>query len=139
VMHLVSTNLDEKRPLPEDWPIATDDRPLDLEVDLLTALERTDRPVAEVIFFSLEDARQERQGLGAYPGARSVLADLYMASLGHAVSKSGSLSHFVLGCFLLTGGYVEREVLERRFDSRAAVAIDDATAICDEAAEADDP
>jgi hypothetical protein len=139
VMHLVSTNLDEKRPLPEDWPIATDDRPLDLEVDLLTALERTDRPVAEVIFFSLEDARQERQGLTGYPGARSVLADLYMSSLGHAIAKSGPLSQFVLGCFLLTGGYVEREVLERRFDARAAVALDDATGHCHEAADSDDP
>src|SRR5690606_32914861 len=126
VMHLVSTNLDEKRPLPEDWPIATDDRPLDLEVDLLTALERTDRPVAEVIFFSLEDARQVR-------------ADLYMSSLGHAIAKSGPLSQFVLGCFLLTGGYVEREVLERRFDARAAVALDDATGHCHEAADSDDP
>lgn len=139
VMHLVSTNLDEKRPLPEDWPIATADPPLDLEVDLLTALERTDRPVAEVIFFSLEDARQERQGLTGYPGARSVLADLYMSSLEHAIAKSGPLSQFVLGCFLLTGGYVEREVLERRFDARAAVALDDATGHCHEAADSDDP
>ena len=113
--------------------------PLDLEVDLLTALERTDRPVAEVIFFSLEDARQERQGLTGYPGARSVLADLYMSSLGHAIAKSGPLSQFVLGCFLLTGGYVEREVLERRFDARAAVALDDATGHCHEAADSDDP
>lgn len=139
VMHLVSTNLDEKRPLPPDWPISADDTPEGLEVDLLTALERTERPVAEVLFFSLEDARQEIQGLGSYPGARSVLADLYLSSLSHAIGKSGALSQYVLGCFLLTGGYVDREILERRFEARAATALDDATALCAEAAEADDP
>ncbi len=139
VMHLVSTNLDEKRPLPPDWPVAAPDGPEGVEVDLLTALERTERPVAEVIFFSLEDARQEIQGLGSYPGARSVLADLYLSSLGQAIGKSGALSQFVLGCFLLTGDYVDREVLERRFEARAATALDDATAFCAEAAKADNP
>jgi hypothetical protein len=108
-------------------------------MDLLTALERSERPVAEVLFFSLEDARQERQGLSVYPGARSVLQDLYLASLGQALSKSGALSQFVLGCFLLTGGYVERDVLEKRFDPRAAVAIDDGSEHFEMAAEANDP
>ena len=138
VMHLVSTNLDEVRELPDDWPI---EGPVGegVELDLLTALERTDKPVAEVLFFSLEDARQEVQGLAGYPGARSVLEDLYLSSLGQAISKSGALSQFVLGCFLLTGGYVDREVLETRFEARAAVAIDDATEHCRMAAETDDP
>jgi hypothetical protein len=108
-------------------------------MDLLTALERTDKPVAEVLFFSLEDARQESQGLSIYPGARSVLEDLYMSSLGQAIQRSGALSQFVLGCFLLTAGYVERELLERRFEARAAVALDDATDHCRQAAESDDP
>ena len=138
VMHLVSTNLDEERPLPDDWPIDGDVAE-DVELDLLTALERTEKPVAEIIFFSLEDARQEVQGLSAYPGARSVLEDLYMSSLGQAISKSGALSQFVLGCFLLTGGYVDREVLERRFEAGAAVAIDDASEHCRLAGETDDP
>ena len=138
VMHLVSTNLDETRELPADWPIEGSREP-GSEVDLLTALERTERPVAEVLFFSLEDARQEVHGLAAYPGARSVLEDLYRSSLSHAIAKSGALSQFVLGCFLLTGGYVEREVLERQFEARAAVALDEATSHCSEAAEADDP
>ena len=31
----------------------------------------------------------------------------------------------MLGCFLLTGGYIERDVLEKRFESRATAAIDD--------------
>ncbi|MGA7282501.1 MAG: hypothetical protein WBZ40_12055, partial [Acidimicrobiia bacterium] len=138
VMHLVSTNFDESRELPEGWPVAGEVEP-GARFDLLTALDRTDRPVAEVLFFSLEDARQERQGLSAYPGAKSVLADLYLSSLSQAIGRSGALSQFVLGCFLLTGGYVERDVLEKRFDARAAVAIDDGVGHCDMAAEADDP
>ncbi len=138
VMHLVSTNLDATRPLPEGWPV--EDLPPDgIEVDLLTALEHTGRPVAEVLFFSLEDARQEIQGLSSYPGARSVLQDLYLSSLSQAIARSGALSQFVLGCFLLTGGYVERDVLEKRFEAKAAVAIDDATEHCQAAARSDDP
>lgn len=137
VLHLVSTNLDEVRELPDDWPV--EGQLTDAQVDLLTALERTDKPVAEVLFFSLEDARQEFQGLSIYPGARSVLQDLYLSSLGQAIQRSGALSQFVLGCFLLTAGYVEREVLEKRFEARAAVALDDATGHCKEAAESDDP
>lgn len=138
VMHLVSTNLDEERTLPDDWPVDSALK-TDATMDLLTALERTEKPVAEVLFFSLEDARQEAQGLAIYPGARSVLQDLYLSSLGQAIAKSGALSQFVLGCFLLTAGYVEREVLEKRFDARAAMALDDATGHCREAAESDDP
>ena len=138
VLHLVTTNLDEKRELPEDWPISAETVP-EAELDLLTALERTNRPVAEVLFFSLEDARQEAQGLSIYPGARSVLQDLYLSSLGQAIGRSGALGQFVLGCFLLTAGYVEREVLERRFEAKAAVALDEATDHCQQAAESDDP
>ncbi|MGH8913925.1 MAG: hypothetical protein ACRDZM_05335 [Acidimicrobiia bacterium] len=138
VMHLVSTNLDETRELPEGWPIEGE-APADGQVDLLTALERTNKPVAEILFFSLEDARQEAQGLAAYPGARSVLEDLYLSSLGQAISRSGALSQFVLGCFLLTGGYVDRDLLEKRFDPRAATAIDDGSHQCEMAAESDDP
>ena len=138
VMHLVSTNLDEVREIPDGWPVEGELAP-EAKVDLLTALERTNKPVAEVLFFSLEDARQEAQGLAAYPGARSVLADLYMSSLSQAISRSGALSQFVLGCFLLTGGYIERDVLEKRFESRATAAIDDAGHHCETAADSDDP
>lgn len=138
VLHLVSTNLEDKRPLPDDWPVEGGTSP-ETEMDLLTALERTDKPVAEVLFFALEDARQEAQGLSIYPGARSVLQDLYLSSLSSAISRSGALSQFVLGCFLLTAGYVEREVLERRFEARAAVALDDGSGQCRDAAESDDP
>ena len=90
-MHLVNTNLDEKRTLPEGWPVAGE-APGDAAVDVLTALDSTNRPVAEVLFFSLEDARQERQGLEIYPGARSVLVDLYASSLTAAVTRSAGLS-----------------------------------------------
>ena len=138
VMHLVSTNFDEPRDQPEGWPIEGEPLP-DGKVDLLTALERTNRPVAEVLFFSLEDARQERQGLSIYPGARSVLADLYLSSLAQAIERSGALSQFVLGCFLLTGGYVEREVLEKRFEAHAGLALDDASGHCESAAQSNDP
>ena len=138
VLHLVSTNLDSPRPLPDGWPVEGTAEEA-VEVDLLTALERTGRPVAEVLFFSLEDARQEYQGLTAYPGARSVLQDLYLSSLGAGIAKAGPLSQFVLGCFLLTGGYVDREVLEKRFHAPAAVAIDDAAGPCRRAAAASDP
>ena len=88
VMHLVSTNLDESRASPTAGRSRARSAP-EAKVDLLTALERTNKPVAEVLFFSLEDARQEAQGLAAYPGARSVLADLYMSSLSQAISRSG--------------------------------------------------
>jgi len=138
VTHLVSTNFDDRRERPADWPVI-DETGDGAEVDLLTALEQTGKPVAEVLFFSLEDARQEAQGLAAYPGARSVLRDLYLSSLSRAISESGALSQFVLGCFLLTGGYVEREALERRLDASAAVALDDATEHCAMASESDDP
>ncbi|MGI8517687.1 MAG: hypothetical protein ACR2ME_05020, partial [Acidimicrobiia bacterium] len=47
VVHLLSTNLDE--------PIGDD--------DLLEFLAREGGPVAEILFFNLEDARQEVQGL----------------------------------------------------------------------------
>jgi hypothetical protein len=139
VMHLVSTNLDETRELPEGWPVEGEVVPSGVKLDLISALERTNKPVAEILFFSLEDARQEAQGLASYPGARSVLSDLYMSSLSQAIARSGALSQFVLGCFLLTGGYVERDILERRFEPRATSALDDASHHCEIAADSNDP
>ena len=55
--------------------------------DLLDFLAREGGPVAEVLFFNLEDARQEVQGLVNYPGVRSVLTDIYQASIRVAVSQ----------------------------------------------------
>lgn len=144
VVHLVATDLDERRPVPEEWPrqpVSTEETPTDgtEEVDLLTALGRAGGPVAEAIFFTLEDARQERQSLGQYPGARSVLSDLYRASFAGVLNRSGSLAQFVVGCFLYTGDYLDRSILERRLDAKAALALDDVTDLLDRTAQSDDP
>ncbi|CAN5892730.1 hypothetical protein BH23ACT5_BH23ACT5_13680 [soil metagenome] len=145
VVHLVATDLDERRPIPEHWPRAEGERnpevvvPADEPLDLLVALGRAGGPVTEGVFFALEDARQERQAMGIYPGARSVLADLYQAALPGAIARSGGLSQFVLACFLLAGGYAERKALEKRLDPRATLALDDATDLIAEAAAAEGP
>lgn len=137
VVHLVSTDLDEKRAYPSDWPseVETDETP----VDLLKALGAAGGPVAEALFFTLEDARQESQGLVAYPGARSVLTDLYRTGYVEAMRSAGALSQFALSCFLIAGGYTEREPLERRVDARTAIALSDASYILERASDADDP
>jgi hypothetical protein len=133
VVHLVSSDFDA--PVPEGDDADPEANPAQ-GGDLLSRLDVDGGPVAEVLFFSLEDARQELQGLVNYPGARSVLADIYQASLSGAFSQSGVLGQFTLCCFLLTGGYIERESLERRVDGKVQRAIADATPICAEAATA---
>lgn len=140
VVHLVATNLDERRPVPESWLKLAGKPPQDTdeEVDLLTALDRAGGAISEVIFFTLEDARQELSGLVSYPGARSVLSDLYRAAFGGAVGRSGALAQFVLGCFLITGDYLEREVIEKRVEGRAAIALDAASDLLSEVAGAED-
>jgi hypothetical protein len=137
VVHLVSTNLDEKRAYPPAWPSEgeADDTP----VDLLEALHTAGGPVAEALFFTLEDARQETRGLVAYPGARSVLTDIYRAGYIEAMRSAGALSQFALGCFLIAGRYSEREPLEKRADARAAVALSDASGVLESAMGAADP
>ncbi len=136
VVHLISTDLDEQRPVPASWPV--EEKPED-PVDLLSALAKAGGQVTEVMFFTLEDARQERQGLTTYLGARSVLTDLYRAGFIEALRTSGPLAQFTLASFLLTGGYAERERLERRLEARAAVAVADAGHIYERAADATDP
>lgn len=140
VVHLVATDLDERRSVPTDWPRLDPETPLpEGEVDLLSALEKAGGPVTEAFFFALEDARQEIRGLHSYPGARSVLTDLYRAAFSSAVARSGALAQFLLGCFMLVGDYLDRSVLERRFEARAAVALDDATDLLAEVGDKDDP
>ena len=75
----------------------------------------------EALFFALEDARQERVNLAVYPGARSVLADIYSAASQVHLGQSRLLGQFALACFLMTGGYEDRDRLERRVDGRVAV------------------
>ena len=100
---------------------------------------RAGGPPAEALFFAIEDARQELQGLAAYPGARSVLEDLYRASFTEAVASSGPLSQYALACFMLVGNYIDRDTLERKIDARAAVALSDAGSFLDDAAETTEP
>ncbi|HKX76261.1 MAG TPA: hypothetical protein VJR05_12825 [Acidimicrobiia bacterium] len=119
VLHLVSTDLDSG--------------------DVLETLQREGGPVGEVLFFALEDARQERQGLTRYPGARSVLADIYTASVSSALHRLGGLGQFALCCFLLAGDYASRESLERRVDGRVQRALAEGTPHIQQAALSADP
>ncbi len=140
VVHLISTDLEEARVVPDHWPIRSgSDVPTDLPVDLLSAIEAVGGPLVESMFFTLEDARQERVSLDVYPGARSVLADLYRAGFTESIRQSGPLAQFALGVFLLTGGYAGRDRLERRLDGRAAVALAEAQDAIDETIAATDP
>jgi len=129
VVHLVSTDLEDERPAPDHWGIDSLG-----SVDVLTALRHVGGPVAEALFFTLEDARQEVQSLGHYPGARSVLTDMYRAAFPGAMRESGSLAQFALSCFLVCGGYSDREALERRLHPRAAVALAEAGEVIEAAA-----
>ncbi len=138
VVHLVSTDLEERRPLPPEW-FSDDEELAGGDFDLLDALVRAGGGAAESLFFALEDARQERQGMTMYPGARSVLTDLYQASTRQALSEARPLGQFAISCFLLLGDHVERDTLERQADGRVAVALADAAPFLDAAAEADDP
>lgn len=138
VVHLVSTNLDERRPLPRQWFAENDEIP-EGEFDLLDALGRAGGGAAEALFFALEDARQERQGLNVYPGARSVLTDMYVAALSQALAGSKPLAQFGIACFMLLGGHVDRDYLEKKTDGRVAVALADATPFIEAAAESTDP
>ena len=139
VVHLVSTDLEERRLLPIEWLPEDADHPGDQELPLLDALQQAGGPPAEALFFSIEDARQEVQGLAAYPGARSVLEDLYRASLTEAIATSGPLSQYALACFMLVGGYIDRDTLEKKIDARATVALSDATSFLIEACDTTDP
>lgn len=140
VIHLVSSDFDERRPLPEHW--LPDEQPGPSEggeFTLLEALDRAGGPPAEALFFAIEDARQERQGLESYPGARSVLEDLYRSSLRGALAGRGPLTRYAIACFMSVGGYVPPDNLERLLDSRSGAAWADSRAVLDEASAAIHP
>ncbi len=109
VVHLLSSRFDEERPIPKHWSrllgeAASRPAPLSEEpVDLLTALGRTGGELAALFFFALEDARQEQRGLVNYPGARSILDDLYRAA-APSLESQPALSQFAAGCFLGAAG-----------------------------------
>ena len=108
-------------------------------VSLLEALHAVGGPAAEALFLSIEDARQERVNFDAYPGAGSVLKDLYRTSVGHAMAHAKPLGQFALACFMIIGGHEERNVLQRKLEPHVALAIDDAMAFLDPVLELDDP
>ena len=52
--------------------------------------------------------------MGAYPGARSVLADLYTSAVPGALGRARPMGQFALACFLAVGGYQAVEDLQPR-------------------------
>ncbi len=121
----------------EDRP--ADDAPGDEAVALLDALLEAGGPAAIAMFLSLEDARQELVYFAGYPGARSVLADLYRAALTTAMREARPLGQFALACFLVAGDYVTKDTLHRHLSSHVAAALDDAVPYLDRLQEAEDP
>ncbi len=138
VVHLVSSDFDERRQLPPEWFGPKADVP-EGEFELLDALGRAGGGAAEAMFFAVEDARQELIGLTEYPGAKSVLRDLYAAALPRALEEAGLLGQFTLSCFLMLGGHIARGELERRVHAKVAGALPDAQPFLDAAATAPDP
>jgi len=139
VVHLVATDFEERRPLPVEWFPDADEPLPDDPVALLDALQRAGGPAAEALFFAVEDARQEAQNLAGYAGARSVLADLYVAAVPAAIGRARPMGQFALGCFLIVGGYLDLEEVQRRADPPVAVALEDARAVLGEAVESPGP
>ena len=138
-VHMVVTDLDEERPLPEEW-FPDRDEPLPEEpVALLEALDRAGGPAAEAMFLSIEDARQEAQYLDIYPGARSVLRDLYRAAVPAAIGRARPMGQFALSCFLTVGGYQTVEETQQGADPVVALALEEAKDLIDDARTADGP
>jgi len=108
-------------------------------VSLLDALHAIGGPAAEAMFLSIEDARQERINFDAYPGAGSVLRDLYRTSVGHAMAHARPLGQFALACFMIVGGHEERNAIQRKLAPHVALAMDDAMAFLNPVMELDDP
>lgn len=138
-IHLVATDFDEERPLPREWLLDSDDPPADTPVPLLDALAHVGGPAAEAMFLTIEDGRQEVQNLTAYPGARSVLTDLYRASVSAAMEHARPMGQFALACFLAVGGYETMDNLQRTAEPTVAAALDDAAPHLADAIAADGP
>ena len=157
VIHLVSTDLGETRPLPPEWEPAPPpgpapdgepgetgqaeepEEPNREPMTLLEALHAAGGPPAEALFFAVEDARQEHQGLAAYPGAYSVLEDLYRASLDEALPGRGAAAQFAVACFMLVGNYAAPGYMNPLLRPEVAEALEEAAPLLAAAAAADDP
>lgn len=120
-------DLDEERPVDPD------------AVPLLGALDAIGGPAAVAMFLSIEDARQERLNFDAYPGAGSVLRDLYRTSVPNAMAHARPLGQFALACFMIIGGHEERNEMQRKLEPQVAIAIDDAMAFLNRVLKLDDP
>ena len=128
-VHLLATDFTDRRSAPDHWDIETGDTPV-------TILEATaGQPDTEALFFALEDARQEYVNLIRYPGALSVLTDLYQSAFGPAVSRSSSLGQFALACFLRAGRYAVPRVT---MHPRAFAALEEAKPLLERVAGAGD-
>ena len=127
-------NLTEDRQADE-----ADVAPSETTVALLDALAEAGGPAAIAMFLSLEDARQELVYFAGYPGARSVLADLYQAALAGAMREARPLGQFALACFFVGGDYATKDTLQRPLAPQVAAALDDAVPFLDRLEEAEDP
>ncbi len=123
----------------DDIDFEEEDEPDPNAVPLLSALNAIGGPAAEALFLSIEDARQERLNFDVYPGAGSVLKDLYRASVGHAMAHARPLGQFALACFMVIGGHEERNSVQRKLSPHVAVAMDDAMPFLDRVLKLDDP
>jgi hypothetical protein len=121
---------DVENPTHESGPIA---------VSLVDALHEAAGAIGEALFLSLEDARQEFQFFDAFEGARSVLRDLYRSAAPEALANARPLGQYALSCFLIVGGYVTKDEIQRRVAPHVAGALDDAQPFLDEVTEVDDP
>ncbi|OFW52661.1 MAG: hypothetical protein A2V75_04890 [Actinobacteria bacterium RBG_16_70_17] len=139
VVHLAATNFEERRPLPPEWFPDLDEPLPEDPVPLLDALDRAGGPAAEAMFLAVEDARQEAQSLAVYPGARSVLADLYTAAVPAALGRARPMGQFALACFLAVSGHQEADDVAHRTDPRVAAALADAADVLVQAAAAPGP
>lgn len=138
-VHMVATDFDEPRPLPAEW-FPEDEGPIpDDPVPLLDALGRAGGPAAEALFLVVEDARQESRNLTVYPGARSVLSDLYVASVPAAMGRARPMGQFALACFLAIGGYRPVDDLQRGTDPPVAAALEEAHQLLERAKTAEGP
>lgn len=121
-------------PATAEAPVATEE-----EVPLIDAISSIGGPAAEALFFSLEDARQERVLLDGFSGVRSVLSDLYLAAMPGGMAEARPLGQYALACFLIVGGYAGRQRLQRMLPPHVGGALDDAQPFIDDVVDADDP